>query len=187
MPILKNFTGPKRLPEYIRIGLVFAILTTASFAQAESPVDMVFRDQQGKKVTLSDHRDQIVVLNFWATWCPHCRAEKPLVVQAHREYASKGVEFIGISLDDRSTRKQIPEYAKKHEIAFPIWFGTPKDLGKLNLGESIPATVFIDRDGKVVGRILGRLRENDIQERLDWLLGDRTTPAPEALVSYLGN
>ena len=145
------------------------------------------KDLQGHRVRLSDYRNQVVLLNFWATWCPPCLAEMPLLVQAQKDYTSKGVVVIGASVDDKDTRKNVPGFARKHHLDFPIWVGaSPGDLKRLGLGEAIPATVFIDRDGRAVSRILGQMRDHEIRDRLDWLTGDRSGPPPETLVTHLG-
>ena len=154
-------------------------------AQAEDVIDVSGKDLQGQKVRLSDYRDQVVLLNFWATWCPPCRAEMPLLVKSYSEYASKGVVVVGASLDDKSTQKKIAGFAKKNQLDFPLWVVSVDYLTKLNMGQAIPGTAFIDRDGKIVFRILGQLRDGEVEERLNWLLGDRSGPAPEALVSHL--
>lgn len=155
-------------------------------ADAGSPVALSFKNLQGKRVHVSDYRNQVVVLNFWATWCPPCRAELPLLLQAQHDYASKGVVILGVSLDDKHAKKDVEAFVKKQDLDFSIWVGaSADDLKTLDMGQAIPATAFIDRDGRIVARILGQMRSGEIQERLDWLLSDRTGPPPRALVTHL--
>jgi len=171
------------------ITLIFVVnlmMISQMCANDETPVKLSFKDLQGKKVHISDYHGQVIVLNFWATWCPPCRDELPLLVKAQDAYASKGVVIIGASLDEKRAWKKIPSFVKKHHLNFPIWLNaSADDLAKLDLGVAIPATVFIDQEGKIVGRILGQMREHEIQERLNWLLGDQTEPPPKAWVSHL--
>jgi thiol-disulfide isomerase/thioredoxin len=171
------------------IGLL--ILTTLSgaigVASDSRPVSSPFKDLSGKKVRVSDLRGKIVVLNFWATWCVPCRAEMPMLVEAETEYSARGVSFIAVSLDDRETRLKIPDFVREFNIAFPIWVGgSTMDLEDLKLGKALPATAFIDRDGKITARVLGQVGKDELYERLDWLTGDRTARAvPNPLVRHV--
>jgi thiol-disulfide isomerase/thioredoxin len=140
----------------------------------------------GKKVRLSDLRSKIVVLNFWATWCVPCRAEMPMLVEAEKEYAPRGVVFIAVSLDSRQTRAKIPEFIGQFKIGFPVWVGgSTMDLEDLKLGQALPATAFIDREGRIAARVLGQVPKSELYERLDWLTGDRKGPAPNPLVQHV--
>jgi thiol-disulfide isomerase/thioredoxin len=158
-------------------------------APKEAPkADLTLKDASGQKVRLRDLRGKVVVLNFWATWCVPCRAEMPLLVESERDYGSRGVVFVGASLDDDESKAQVPAFTAMHKVDFPIWYGaTGDDLAKLELGEAVPATAFLDQEGHIVARVLGQLRKEDLQERLDWLTGDRKGPAPQALVKHLEN
>jgi thiol-disulfide isomerase/thioredoxin len=148
---------------------------------------LALRDLSGRRVRLQDYRGRIIVLNFWATWCSPCAREIPVFVNAHTEYQSSGIVFIGASLDNKKTRSKIPEFVKKYGINFPILVGaTSDDLATITLGTVTPATVFIDRNGEIVARILGELHPGELTERIDWLLGNRAAPRPEALIRHLG-
>lgn len=165
--------------------LAVPIFSGMAFAQQPEvdlqPVELVLRDQGGAEQKLSSYRGRIVILNFWATFCVPCREEMPMLVKLRREYAARGVEVIGPSADDEKTQPQIAPFLKKQKIDFPIWLGATTDHMKaLGLGEALPATAVIDRDGRIVGRILGPLEEKDLRTRIEWLLGNRagTEPSP---------
>ena len=133
-------------------------------------VSLPFKDMGGKKVKLSDLRGKPVLVNFWATWCVPCRAEMPLLVQAEREYGPRGISFVAVSLDDRETRSKIPGFVGEFKIDFPVWTGaSTMDLDDLKLGQSLPATIFLNRDGRIVARILGQAKKDELYERLNWL------------------
>jgi thiol-disulfide isomerase/thioredoxin len=150
------------------------------------PISLPFKDSNGRKVNVSDHRGKFVVLNFWATWCVPCRAEMPLLVEAEKEFASRGVVFIAVSLDDRQSRPKIPEFVSEFQIGFPVWNGaSTMDLEDLKLGQALPATAFLDRDGRIVARVLGQVPKDELYERLLWLTGDRTAPAPKPVVEHV--
>ena len=165
---------------------VLAFLSHSILAADSRPVNLPFKDINGNKAKVTDLRGKIVVLNFWATWCIPCRAEMPLLVQADKEYAPRGVTFVGASLDDRQTRPKIPEFVNEFKIGFPIWVGaSTMDLDDLKLGQALPATAFLDREGRIVARVLGQITKEELYERLTWLTGDRKGPAPDPLVRHV--
>jgi thiol-disulfide isomerase/thioredoxin len=171
----------------ILLPLLFALVLPG--APKELPkVDLTLKDIHGERVRLRDLRGKVVVLNFWATWCGPCKAELPLLVEAEKTYGSRGVVFVGASLDDDHSKQLVPAFVRAHNIDFAIWYGaTGDDLAKLGLGEAVPATAFLDREGHIVARVMGQLRPEEIPERLDWLTGDRKGPAPQALLKHLDN
>jgi thiol-disulfide isomerase/thioredoxin len=166
-------------------GLLAGLLAATAASAGSSPAKLTLKDLEGRKVRLEDYRSKLVVVNFWATWCGPCQAEMPLLVEAQQTYGPRGVVVVGVAVDEKDTRSQVPEFLAKHPVNFPIWLGSPGDLDKLDLGIAIPATAFLDRDGRVVARIVGQMREHELQERLDWLTGDRTEPPPAPRVSHL--
>jgi thiol-disulfide isomerase/thioredoxin len=152
------------------------------------PVDLALTTLDGKRVNLRESRGRIVVLNFWATWCGPCNDEMPMLAAAGKEYRARGVLFVAASLDDSKTRARIPQFLKKYQVEFPVWMGaTGDDLAHLAMGEGVPATAFLDSDGRVVARVSGQIREPELRERIEWLLGDRSAPAPKAFVSHLNH
>ena len=162
------------------------ILSLAAVAKDPPKADLTLKDSTGQKVSLRDLRGKNVVLNFWATWCVPCNDEMPMIVEMEKEYRARGVVFIAASLDDSKTRSQIPAFVSKYQIGFPVWYGaTGDDLAKLNMGEAVPGTAFIDQEGRIVARVLGQMRKQDLKERLDWLSGDRSGAAPPPIVKHL--
>jgi thiol-disulfide isomerase/thioredoxin len=166
----------------------FLALTTLLPAadKKETPVDLNLTGLDGKKVHLRDFPDKPIVLNIWATWCVPCREEMPMMVEAEKVWGPKGVVFIGASLDDNKTKKNIPAFLTEFHITFPVWTGaTPADLDKLRLGDAVPDTAFLDGDRIIFSRVRGEMHRPELDERLDWVTGDRTRPAPQALVIHL--
>ena len=153
---------------------------------ADRPVDLKLKDVNGATVRLRDLRGKLVVLNFWATWCGPCREEMPMLADVEKQYRSRGVVFVGASLDDEKSQRLIGDYVKRFGVQYAVWTGaTGDDLDKLHMGEAVPATAFLDTDGHIAGRISGQIRDGEVQERLDWLLSDRKGPAPRFLVKHL--
>jgi hypothetical protein len=110
----------------------------------------------------------------------------PLLVELEKQYSARGVVFIGASLDEPKNRDKIPDFLRRHRVEFPVWYGaTGDDLDQLKLGGAVPATAFVDAEGRIVARILGQARPEEVRERLEWLLSDRTGPPPLELVKHL--
>ena len=170
------------------ISLLAPVLVFPAVAASKNPrpVDLPLKDMNGQKVHLRDYRGKVVVLNFWATWCVPCREEMPMFVAMEKEYAPRGVVFVAASLDDRETRPKIPDFIAKFNIGFRVLTGaSTMDLDDLKLGQGLPATAFLDREGRIIARILGQARPGEVKERLEWLTGDKSGPTPEALVKHL--
>jgi thiol-disulfide isomerase/thioredoxin len=127
------------------------------------------------------------VLNFWATWCKPCRAEIPTLVEVQHRFAAQGVQVIGASIDEPEDRKTAEKFVREMGINYPVWFEfTTGHMMPLRLATSIPATAIFDHNGQRVFRIIGEATKKDLAERLEWLLGDRTAPAPAELVLPAG-
>jgi thiol-disulfide isomerase/thioredoxin len=126
-----------------------------------------FPDVHGKIQELSHWRGKVLVLNFWATWCPPCREEIPDFVQVDAAFRDKGVAIVGIALDERS---QVADFAKTFGIRYPLLLGGMDgyDLAaKLgNTSKGIPFTAIIDRQGKVAYIGVGAVRKKELEKAL---------------------
>src|SRR5260370_13399462 len=178
-------SGGSRIAFFV---FVSALWLSAPGASLDSPrAVLVLKDASGQRVRLSDYRGKVVVLNFWATWCGPCRDEIPMLVEMEKEYSSRGVVFVGASLNHARTSRQIPDFLERYGVKYPVWYGaTGDDVARLGLGVAVPGTPFLDQDGRTLPRLLGEMRRREIKERLDWLLGDWTGPAPQILVKHVG-
>jgi thiol-disulfide isomerase/thioredoxin len=166
---------------------VIALLLLGSLPLfAGNAAELSLADLRGEMRSLQEHKGNIVILNFWATWCVPCREEMPLLVSIQNRYADQGVVVIGASADEASTQNRIPEFLQKLKITFPVWVGAnTRDMEKLGLGTGMPATAVIDQEGRIVGRILGTVEKKDLTFRIEYLLGNRTGPAPPPLVDQI--
>jgi thiol-disulfide isomerase/thioredoxin len=169
---------PRRL-----LQLAAFVVIAAGWPQANGYPDLNLTNLEGKTHSLAEYRGKVVVLNFWATWCPPCRDEMPMLSKLAAKYDEQNVAFLAVSLDDSQTQSKIPRFVKKKKISVPIFTGaTPETLKRLELGEIVPATMIFDRNGTPVFRIEGEASRNDIASRVNWLLSERSTRQPKALI-----
>ena len=125
-------------------------------------------DLAGKPRALAEWGGRVLVWNFWATWCAPCRDEIPLLMEARREYGASGVEIVGIAVDNAVN---VREFSSSLNISYPILLAEADGVQLMRrLGNSsggLPYTVVADRQGKVVHRKLGALKQGE----LDAILG----------------
>lgn len=171
---------------YLLLVAVCCLHPGTVYAQDSAPA-LELKDHNGSVVKLSDYAGQAVVLNFWATWCGPCVKEMPIFVDAAKKYAEQGLVVLAASLDAPETQQNIAPFVEKQKMTFPVLVGATVDhMTAFGMGESLPGTIFIDQQGRVVGRILGEARKKEVTERVEWMLGLRKgKKPPKALVKHL--
>lgn len=162
--------------------LLLALVIFPTFVCAKRVPDLTFKTLDGQPHKLSTLRGQIVVLNFWATWCGPCQEELPRLSQIAASYSGKPVSFVFISIDDPKDRSKIqPALAKLH-VNFTSWVGADTDtLDTFGLGNIVPGTLILDETGQPVARVMGEAREDDVRKPVDWLLTGKKGDPPQAL------
>jgi len=112
--------------------------------------DFALKDIEGRDVQLSQYRGKLVVLEFWATWCPPCKATIPELVSVQRKYAEKGLVVLGVSIDEGvDLQPKLSAFSKEYKINYPILLGTEKVSRDYNI-MSVPATFLIGKDQKII-------------------------------------
>lgn len=117
----------------------------------------------GRKVKLSDFRGQAVVLNFWATWCGPCKIEMPWFVDLQKQYANEGLTILGVAMDDTEPGK-IAQFTSELGVNYPVLLGTDKVSEEYGNVEYLPTTFYIDRQGKIVGKVAGLIDKAEVEE-----------------------
>ena len=118
----------------------------------------------GQNVSLTQYKGQVVMLNFWASWCGPCRQEMPLLESIYRKYNKMGFTMIGVNVEPDSNAAN--DWLKATPVSFPILYDRDSKVSKLYDVGGMPATVIIDRSGKV--RVLHRgYKPGDENEYLD--------------------
>jgi thiol-disulfide isomerase/thioredoxin len=147
--------------------LVAPLVLERSDSKAGALARARFADLQGKTRALSEWQGKVVVVNFWATWCAPCLEEMPLLMSVRKAQAGRGVEIVGIAVDQAA---KVSEFAAKLKIDYPILLA---DTGGLDLIRSLgnksaglPFTVFLDRAGSVARTKLGILKQPELDSVL---------------------
>jgi thiol-disulfide isomerase/thioredoxin len=127
------------------------------------------KDLDGKTVRSSEFKDKVVILDFWATWCPPCRKGIPDFIELQKQYGEKGLVIVGVSLDEAGPAL-VKRFANQFGINYPIVMGDTGIVNAYGGIRSIPTTFVIDRTGRVVSRHIGYTEksvfENEIKELL---------------------
>jgi thiol-disulfide isomerase/thioredoxin len=127
-------------------------------AENVAPVERAYgwTIENNQRAKLADYKGQVVVLDFYATWCEPCREETPHLVELQEQYHQQGLQVIGLNVGGADDHDEIPHYAKEFGIQYPL--GLPDDeLVESYLGndDSIPQSLIFDRGGRLVKRFVG--------------------------------
>ncbi len=112
------------------------------------------RNLKGNYESLEDYRGQVVILNFWATWCAPCRVEMPSFEKLYRRYRSEGVTVLAVTLDKNSGSK-IKSFVDEYGLTFPVLLDKKGEVERLYPSMTIPFTYVINHEGRVVARVDG--------------------------------
>ncbi|MEE7627540.1 TlpA disulfide reductase family protein [Methylobacter sp. Wu8] len=152
------------------IALVLGVTARQLFPPAEKTgpsalPEFNLPDLSGRQHNISEWRGKVLVINFWATWCPPCLKEIPDFVALQAQYADKDLQFIGIALEDR---EPVAEYTAATQINYPILLGGDNGIAlSQQLGNTIgavPYTLVVDRKGQIIFRHPGELSKQQIME-----------------------
>ena len=138
--------------------------------RTKAPLDFTLVDMNGTEVTLSDYVGDVILVDFWATWCAPCRIEIPGFIEMVETYADQGFSVLGISIDDPPDALQA--YAADMGMNYPVLIGDGREDVKDAYGPIIgfPTAVIVDRDGNICHRHIGYTPKERFIEDVEGLL-----------------
>ncbi|MBI4769341.1 MAG: TlpA family protein disulfide reductase [Chloroflexi bacterium] len=172
--------GPARRPGWgrtVTVLLVLGLLALLGWGVVQAAngprdtglaPDFTLTGFSGRTVALSELRGQVVVINFWASWCPPCREEAAYLEKTWRKYQNKGVVFIGVDYVD--TEKEALAYMKEFDITYLNGPDVGTRISQAYRIQGVPETFFVDRAGKLRGVNIGPLYPPELDDRIEALL-----------------
>lgn len=183
-------TRSKKDRHFVKVDTL-TVLSSPAIAEAAPAADVIgteveltLKDLYGIEQRLSSFRGRIVILNFWATYCVPCKKEMPDLAAIQNQYAALGVQVIGAAADAAADQPKVLQFVKETKVNFPVWLGaSADDMRRFGLASALPATVIINREGKVVAQIRGIIKEADLKKQIDGLLAKDASRAKELIAS----
>lgn len=135
----------------VLLAAIFGFLSSGSIASSglagQAAPDFALKSATGDNLRLSEYRGEVVLINFWATWCGPCRQEMPHLEDLYNRYQRVGFNLLGVNIDDDSRRAM--QMVQELGVTFPVLFDEKKEVSKLYSVEAMPVTLLLDRSGTV--------------------------------------
>lgn len=136
-------------------------------SQRKASANFSLREINGGEWKFDDYRGKVVVVNYWATWCPPCRVETPGLVNFANEYKSRGVEIVGVTMDENLSG--VSSFVEKYQIKYPILIAG-FDPNVSTDGMALPTTFLYDKNGRLAKKYTGIVLESTLKSDVDTLL-----------------
>ena len=154
-----------------KVVLIIALFLSSPvlvFSQTQAPA-LNLRDTKGRTFRLRAQSGKVVLINFWATWCPPCRAEIPELIKIQRQYRSSGLQIVGVTYPPEKLAA-VRRFEAKLGMNYPVVRGTKSTKRLFTSSETLPLTVVIDRAGNVVEIIEGILLPEEFDQKIKPLI-----------------
>lgn len=136
----------KRMAMTVIAGLFMVSMAQADAVESMAP-DFTLKSRSGENMKLSEFRGDVVMINFWASWCAPCRQEMPLLEDMYKKYNELGFTLLGVNVEEDSSKAN--DLLREIPVSFPILFDDKNEISKLYKVVAMPSTIMVDRDGKI--------------------------------------
>jgi thiol-disulfide isomerase/thioredoxin len=156
----------KSLLSVIAIALIVSACSSSessSSAKLNQAPGFALEGLDGKTVDFKEYQGKLVLVDFWATWCPPCRRSIPHLAELHKKYSNRGFAVVGISLD-QTGRESVASFARANAIPYTVLMGSQDVAESWNIGGGIPVAILVNREGAVVEKIVG-YKDSEFWER----------------------
>ncbi len=138
------------MKQVLKFWTISVLLISWAFTTQATPLkgaasDFTLKSNQGKNLRLEDFRGQVVMLNFWASWCGPCRQEMPLMDEIYKKYSDLGFTILAVNVDEDTA--DADRFLKAVPVSFPVLYDSDSKISELYNVDAMPTTVMIDRDG----------------------------------------
>ena len=158
-----------RTNRIILLAALFLFAPAVTLGQDSRPTELTLKDIQGRYVRLSDYRGKVVLINFWATWCPPCRKEIPDLIKLQSDYGSRGLQVIGVTYPPQKLA-EVRQFVRRAKVNYPIALGTKEMKLLFSSSETLPMTIVIGTDGRIRDAIEGILLPEEFEQKIKPLL-----------------
>ena len=181
-PVTRAFTkrclsacesGTEWVRQFLTAGSTGAIPSNVHIKSANRTMapDFTLNDSSGKPVRLSEFRGNVVLLNFWATWCTPCKVEIPMFIGFQQAYRDRKFVVLGIALDEEGWSAVRP-YADLRQINYPIVIGDDRTSDLFGGLKAVPTTLVIDRQGRIAATHIGLCQKSDYEQDIEAVLNE---------------
>jgi len=153
----------------IIIALLLLFVPAVCLAQGSASPKLELKNIRGRHFSLNDYIGKVVLINFWATWCPPCRKEIPDLVKLQADYRSRGLQIIGVTYPPER-REEVRRFVAKLRVNYPVALGTKETKLLFTASETLPMTIVIGKEGSVKDIIEGILLPEEFEQRIKPLL-----------------
>jgi cytochrome c biogenesis protein CcmG/thiol:disulfide interchange protein DsbE len=136
--------------------------------------ELVMAQLDGGTWRMADHRGQVVLVNYWATWCEPCWEETPGLIRLSQEMGPKGLAVVGVALDEGGEEK-VRKFVDAFRVSYPVVM--PERMPQVEYGlEGVPTTILVDKEGRMAKAYVGAVRQADFKTDVEVLLAEQTVP-----------
>jgi len=185
--LLENKSNVRKLVQYLLFAVAVVWIAVGFETWSDQPAgvrpakdrthmaDLKFPQLNGSSWRLTDHRGQVVLINYWASWCAPCRQETPGLIDLARDYRYKGLSIVGVSMDEGG-KPAVESFLREFHLPYPVLM---PDLASPSSPaiDALPTTVLVDRNGRAAKSYIGAVKESVFRADVDRLLAEQPAPS----------